>query len=234
MRILVGFDELFVLGRHGSRSVKRLLLFASNTKLNKGVIVKKFVLLAFLFTGVTALAQPAVVSGCKLNAAVSGLDVAFGIALTGFEGVGYVECYDPIARRMVETPVGIRIAGVGIGPVIAIPTFKETRIKIAIASVGITSAEAMFGELHVGDGITLRLLKKQARVGRGLAVSVFSAPGVSLNVNFQLTSGASWGLGADYGIRAMTIMSREDFDDLKEREREEWEKQKEDIFNRGN
>lgn len=196
--------------------------------------MKKLVLLAFLFTGMSALAQPTVVSGCKLNAAVSGLDVAFGISLTGFEGTGVVECYDPIAKEIVKTRVGIRIAGVGIGPVIAIPTFKETRIKIAIASVGITSAEAMFGELHVGDGITLRLLQKQARIGRGIAVSVFSAPGISLNLNFQLTSGASWGLGADYGIRAMTIMSREEYDDMKERERQEWEKQRDDVFNRGN
>lgn len=195
--------------------------------------MKNLFLATLLFTGVSSVAQPVVVSGCKLNATVSGLDVAFGIALTGFDGTGTVDCLDPVTGRNVRTRIGIRIAGVGLGPVIAIPTGEPTRIKILLASAGITSAESMYGELHLGDGITLRLLKKQARIGRGVAFSVFTAPGISANVNLQLSSGGSIGLGADYGLRAMTIMSREDYDAIKAREREEWEKQRDDVFNRG-
>jgi len=169
---------------------------------------------------VSAQAEPVLVSGCKLKATISGFDAAVIVGITAMEGEGTVICHNPLSGKTTSQKVGVLIAGAGIGPQVALPTFAPATLRIYALSAGITSPNAMYGEYHLGDNLQLRFFNQQASVGRDVAVTVHNGLGVSVNVNFQLLSDASIGLGYNYNIKGMTIMSKADYRAYKAQQKE--------------
>lgn len=175
--------------------------------------MKHMFLAAVVYLGCvgSAFAEPVVVSGCKLQATVTGLDAAVIIGITALEGEGTVTCKNPVTRRTSRQKIGILIGGAGIGPQIALPTFQPASLSIYAANAGVTSANSMYGEYHLDGAVKLRGLSEQASAGAGVAVSARDALGASVNLNLKLLSNASFGLGGEFGFTIMTVMSAADY-----------------------
>lgn len=185
--------------------------------------MKQMFLMAVVSLGLafSAYAEPALVSGCKVQANVSGLDAAVIIGVTAMEGEGTVTCHNPLSGRTTRQRVGILIGGVGIGPQIALPTFQPSALSIYAVSAGVTTPNAMYGEFHLDGNVKLRLLSEQASTGAGVAISAKNALGATANVNLKLLSQASFGLGGEFGVSTMTIMSRREYRAYKWRQQQQ-------------
>ncbi len=194
--------------------------------------MKKMFIAGVLCLGLANLAnaEPVLVSGCKLKATVSGIDAAIIIGITALEGEGTVTCRNALTGETKSQAVGIVLAGGGVGPQIAIPSFQPATLRIYSVNAGVTTPNAMFGEYHFGDALKLRFLSEQASVGRGVSVTVHNGRGAAINVNLKLLSGASFGLGGEYGMSGMIVMSRAQYRAGKARSSQEFDKWKDDFY----
>ena len=156
----------------------------------------------FLFSTIAMSSfASAAVSGpmwvCQLNNTdMNGFTFGVGASVSSTHGTGIVHCHSLMGRDQVDTPVYVRLFGLGAGLGFA----EITNMNIAVAAVGVSTPNDLFGDFRIQGEISAIVLENGANLNTYAAIN---KSGLSIGVG--MTNYAGYGFDVNAELQGITI-----------------------------
>ena len=145
--------------------------------------------------------------GCKLKAQVKDNSIAVGYGLVLITGEGTITC--KTVNGSVKEDVVVNVLGVSAGPHIAIPLPGKADITVRSLSFGLSSIDQMDAQYTLAAGYSAQLGTLKAGVNRNFIQFTPAIPGnLSTGVSLAFSHGGNIGLGYNFNVTGMSIMSK--------------------------
>ncbi len=131
---------------------------------------------------------------CHLQSTkLRGYTAALGLSVTSLRGRGVVHCSSLMGRNQIDTPVSVRLYGIGGGLGYA----RVSGLDVGIASVGVSSPNDLFGTFRLQGAASVTFLENGGSLhsffavndaGLSVGVGVAGYRGYGMDINGELQS----------------------------------------------